>query len=303
MFDSIGEKAGRFLISSSNGAPPVYIFVNSLKATEDEITELMFAAEAKPKKIEQLCGINLFGCLRIDAPAALQNPKIKEAMMLGKFLIADVASQAIATYSMQSANNPQSMLEVCAGKGNKTLMFQSLANSMYGHQLDITTIENVESKTKIMRERAKRYGANIERAIVTDATSKTAVSRELGKQTFDLIFIDAPCSGLGTLRRHPELKWRLTQKKIDELANTGSKILSNISSHVCDGGILGYATCTVTKSENAEVVENFKNSKIGQKFSTSPFFYTQTFTGLNDSHFLSLFQRHSTSTFALNKNL
>lgn len=67
-------------------------------------------------------------------------------------------------------------------------------------------MDNVELKIKILRERAKRYGASIERYVVTDASSQTAFEREIGKQKFDTVFVDTPCSGLGTLRRHPELK-------------------------------------------------------------------------------------------------
>lgn len=67
-------------------------------------------------------------------------------------------------------------------------------------------MDNVESKIKILRERTKRYGSHLERYIVADASSQTAFDREIGIQKFDTVFVDTPCSGLGTLRRHPELK-------------------------------------------------------------------------------------------------
>lgn len=92
--------------------------------------DLLNSIEAKPKLIESLCGIKLHGCILIEETSAVNKPECKEAMALGKFLIADAASQAVATRAMQQFEHPKTMLEVGAGKGTKTLMFQSLANSM-----------------------------------------------------------------------------------------------------------------------------------------------------------------------------
>ena len=278
----------------------MYVFVNSLKASKEEVFELLKAAEAKPQDVEALCGIKMFGCIRVEEAAVLNKPEIKEAMALGKLLITDSASQAVATRAMMQYEHPKTMLEVCAGRGNKTIMFQSLAKQMWGSQLELTVMDNVEQKIKVLRERVKRYGSNLERYIVADASSKTAFEREIGKQLFDQVFVDAPCSGLGTLRRHPELKWRLTKQKVSQLADTSFKILTNAAQHVVEGGTLTYATCTVTKAENEEVVERFLKSPTGQNFKLVPFthedkqipyFRTQTFSGLNDSHFSATFKR------------
>lgn len=300
IFKSIGENAGRYLISSSNGAPPAYVFVNSIKSRRDEVFEILKAAEAKPSVVEALCGIKLTGCIRVENSAALNNTEIKQAMMMGKFSISDAASQAVATHAMQAFENPQTMLEVCAGKGTKTLMFQSLANEKWGHQMDLCTVDNVEAKTKILRERAKRYGVKLTRTLTADASSDTAFKRAIGQAKYDVVFVDTPCSGLGTLRRHPELKWRLTEKKINQMASTSFKILTNAAKHVVEGGVLTYATCTVTNAENEDVVERFLKSPLGQKFQLlpyqvddkqMPYFRTQTFSGLNDSHFSATFKR------------
>lgn len=72
--------------------------------------------------------------------------------------------------------------------------------------MELTTLDNVDSKTKILRERAKCYGVNVNRPLIVDAASKTAMDRNLGQSKFNMVFVDTPCSGLGTLRRHPELK-------------------------------------------------------------------------------------------------
>lgn len=302
IFDSIGERAGKYLISSSNGQPPCYIFVNSIKSNRDEIFDLFKMAEGKPSIIDGLCGINLNSCIRIDAPSVLMKPEIKEACMLGHFSICDIASQAVVARALSNVIDPQNILEVCAGKGTKTIMFQSLANQEYGSQISLTTVDNIESKTKILRERAKRYGINLDKTIIADATNKTAFERELSNSKYDLVFVDTPCSGLGTLRRHPELKWRLTQKKVNELADTSFKILENASRYVASNGFLAYSTCTVTRAENDDCVERFLKSPAGSDFNLIPYrvkdeeypyFRTLTVTGLNDAHFCAVFQKRN----------
>lgn len=151
-----------------------------------------------------------------------------------------------------------------------------------------------------MRERAKRYGINVARSLTLDATSKDALDKELNSENFDFVFVDCPCSGLGTLRRHPELKWRLTNKKINHLASLSFNILSNAAARVSQGGVLVFSTCTVTKAENEEVVERFLKSPLGQDFKLNtfnyegkelPYFRTLTVSGLNDAHFCVAFTR------------
>lgn len=130
IFNSIGENAGRYLISSSNGAPPAYVFVNTIRSSRDEVFEILKSVEAKPSVVEALCGIKLENCIRVEEASALNHTDMKQAMMMGAFSISDAASQAVVMHAMRQFENPQSMLEVCAGKGTKTLMFQSLANQI-----------------------------------------------------------------------------------------------------------------------------------------------------------------------------
>lgn len=118
------------MISSSNGQPPIYVFVNTIKSSVDEMLELLNEMQAKPTVIEYLCGVKLTGCIRVEEASALNKPEVKQAMMLGKFTISDAASQAIVKRAMSHYEKPLNMLEVCAGKGTKTLIFQSVCNEM-----------------------------------------------------------------------------------------------------------------------------------------------------------------------------
>lgn len=304
IYDSLGKKAGRYLISSSNGAPPTYIFVNTIKSSMDQMFEILNNADAKPHQIKALCGAKLQNCILVDKASAMQDVTVKQAMRDGKFIIADIASQTVVQHVVNSAQNPSSMLELCAGKGNKTIMFQTLFQQQIQHQMQYASLDNVEEKTQILQKRVKAAGVDVAHALTNDATNFDAINNSLNADAkankFDIVFVDAPCSGLGTLRRHPEIKWRLTEKKIKDLAKVSFHILQNASKFVAAGGILAFATCTVTKQENEQVCENFLKSADGQTFNLQnfkiddkefPYLRTQTYSGLNDSHFLSIFKK------------
>ena len=89
-------------------------------------------------------------------------------------------------------------------------------------------------------------------AFTGDALELDAV---VGDRAFDEVFIDAPCSGLGTLRRHPEIRWRIKPADIVEFARVQLGMLQAAAPHVAPGGALAYATCTVTREENNGVVK------------------------------------------------
>ena len=118
------------------------------------------------------------------------------------------------------------------------------------------------------------------------------------ERMFKTIFIDAPCSGLGTLRRHQEIRWRVTPEHIDELAETGLALLKSAANHVEIGGQIVYATCTVTYAENNGVVKAFLESEEGSSFKLAPIngkaaFVSQITTDSPDAHFAVKFVRKS----------
>ena len=114
--------------------------------------------------------------------------------------------------------------------------------------------------------------------------------RHVGERTFGRIFIDAPCSGFGTLRRHQEIRWRATQEGIVELAEKGLAMLKSAAGHVAEGGDIIYSTCTVTRDENIEVVKRFLESPEGANFKLGSiggkaYFASPAQPGAPDAHF------------------
>ena len=204
---------------------------------------------------------------------AVNDGRVRRAFNQGKILVSDAASQAVAQLTVETAAQVAqrlgvegaslSMLEVGAGRATKTILLQSFAQRILGGQLQLTAIDNQHFKTNLVRSRAKDYGVEVASALTGDATR---LDRALPGKVYDVVFIDAPCSGLGTLRRHPEIRWRVTPEAIREASNIQQKMLRSAASHVRVGGAMVYATCTVTQDENQLNVKRFLESPEGAGF-------------------------------------
>ena len=136
-------------------------------------------------------------------------------------------------------------------------------------------MDNQAYKLKILEERCTHARIEVGEALMADGL---LLKEQLRGRVFDLVFLDAPCTGLGTLRRHPEIRWRLTPQAISEQAKLNLGLLKSAAHAVAAGGALLYATCTVTEEENRSVVEKFLASEIGQQFTVEPFSYTDVDT-------------------------
>ncbi|MDY3980123.1 MAG: antitermination protein NusB, partial [Paraeggerthella sp.] len=213
----------------------------------------------------------------------------------GKILVSDAASQLVAA-SVLPQDKPASMLEVGAGRATKTILLQSAAQRTWGSQIEsYVTLDNHGFKTKLLLERAARYGSCVSEALTGDALALGNVVRD---RLFDVVFIDAPCSGLGTLRRHPEIRWRLQPEDVAAFAKTQLGMLRAAAGHVAPGGTLAYATCTVTCEEDNQTVKAFLASEEGQRFQLAPIagrscLATRLAPGSSDAHFAVRFARVS----------
>lgn len=289
--DDLGEDAVRGFMEASNGQAPLYVAVNAVKAADDAVVAALNAAGAQAVPASS-GGREIAGCLRVGNPRALADGRVRKMIADGIILVADASAQAVAQIALPPTR-PSSFLEVCSGRGTKTILLQSGAVRAYGSQMELVAIDNHTFKAKIVRERAQAYGVRVVDSIAGDATK---LDRYVGDRSFEAAFVDAPCSGLGTLRRHPEIRWRLTDRDVDELADTGLAILSSTARHIAPGGMLTYATCTVTREENARVVRRFLESEAGSRFALAPIDGSSCFApaaavGGPDAHFAVRFVR------------
>lgn len=282
----LGPEATRDYLAGSNEPAPLFVAINAAKADESEVVETIVAAHGDPVAVS-VNGEDIPGCYCLSEGRVLFDGRVRHMIQTGQLLVSDASSQQIARLVL-TEEKPASLLEVGAGRGTKTVLIQSDAQRRYGSQIDeYVTVDNLEFKTNITAERAEEYGIHVSESITGDATVLDDV---VGERAFDVVFIDAPCSGLGTLRRHPEIRWRLNPEKIDEFAKTGLALLKAASSHVAPGGSIVFSTCTITRAENIDVVKAFLASDEGASFSLAPIGGAPCFNpalkpGSPDAHF------------------
>ena len=264
LVDLYGHAGAEEFMKASNMPAPLFVAVNSLKATDASVVEA-FAAEGISLTPVHFGGAPLAGCFRAPSTAVATNTA-RELFANGSILVSDAAAQAVAQIALP-ATKPASMLEIGSGRGTKTILLQSGAQRRWGSQVALTCVDSFDFKANLLKTRAATYGVQVENVISADARNLSAL---LGSQQFDAVFVDAPCSGLGTLRRHPEIRWKLTRDKVGSLSNTAFAMLCEAARYVASGGQLTYSTCTITREENELVVKEFLESKVGRGFAVVP---------------------------------
>jgi 16S rRNA (cytosine967-C5)-methyltransferase len=161
--------------------------------------------------------------------------------------VQDIGSQLIP-YSLNPENNSR-ILDACAGAGGKSLQLAAMTEDTS----EIIANDSDFSRMKELYSRANRAGFNSIK--IKNLTKVTNFSDYY--EYFDYILIDAPCSGLGTARRSPLLKYKLTQKSLDKLNNSQLEIINYYSKALKPGGVLVYATCSFLPDENRMIVDKF----------------------------------------------
>jgi 16S rRNA (cytosine967-C5)-methyltransferase len=171
------------------------------------------------------------------------NPGASEAVRKGWVLIQDEASQAVG--ALLAVDRGMDVLDLCAAPGGKTLR---LARAI-GSNGRVVAIDLHEHRVRAMKERFELSGVQNVETIVADATQSLPFER-----TFDRILVDVPCSGTGTLARHPEIRWKLRPEDLRDLHERQTALLRNALGHLAPGGRLVYSTCSLEPEENEEVV-------------------------------------------------
>lgn len=160
------------------------------------------------------------------------------------------------------------LLEIGAGRGTKTLLMQFRALRSLGRYIGIHTVDVHAYKEELLARRLKDMEVDCVMTHTGDARDLDAIAG-LPRQ-FDAVFVDAPCSGTGTLRRHPEIRWHLSASDVVELADLQLAMLESAASRLRKGGALVYATCSVLREENQGVVESFLAGERGRGFVVDP---------------------------------
>ncbi len=223
---------------------PLDLRVNTILAKRNQVLETL-----SQEGIEALetpyspCGIRLTG-----KPAINRH----ELFLSGKIEVQDEGSQLLGY--LLAPKRGEMVVDFCAGAGGKSLLLGALMNSkgrLYAFDISEKRLNN-------LKPRFKRSGLSNLHAQRIANENDIKVKRLAGK--IDRVLVDAPCSGLGTLRRNPDLKWRQSSQSIDELKAKQAAILSAAASLLKPGGRLVYATCSFLPEENQQVVQEFLNT-------------------------------------------
>ena len=244
----LGEVVWTKEIAAQNQPAKVILRVNTLKITREKLRAI-------------LMDLDIATTFLNDQPDALvlterANVFLTDAFKQGFFEVQDANSQLVARFL--DVQPGMRVVDTCAGAGGKTLHLASLMEN----KGQLIAMDLYESKLKQLKLRAKRNSAfNIEYKII----DSTKVIKKLQEKA-DRVLIDAPCSGLGVLKRNPDAKWKLQPEFIDNIRKVQSEVLESYSRIVKPGGKLVYATCSVLPSENQEQVQKFLKSEAGQHF-------------------------------------
>ncbi len=237
-------------------AAPLTLRVNNLSTNRRTVL-----SELKAAGIPAKAHVKLPDAIVVSERQSLMDSTWYEA---GMFEVQDAGSQLIGLAC--GVRPGLTVLDACAGAGGKTM---HLADIMRDDG-SIVACDIERKKLRGLEQRGNRLSLQslYPIAVKTDGHRQDGREPYAEDVRFDCILVDAPCSGFGTVRRHPALKWRLTEKTVLRLANRQEELLTRHAAFVREGGILLYATCSLLPQENADILRRFLVAH--QDFSLTP---------------------------------
>ena len=239
--DEFGIDSTEELFKAQNTFPPLNIRINRLRIDRDGLIKILAeeGIEGEPARYAPECIIlkNFSG--RIERLSSFKK---------GLFQVQDQAAQVVSRLLRPQPG--QDILDVCAGLGGKSTHIMELM----GGKGTVTALDTDKKRLEGLRETSGRLGIQGIKTVSADAAVPFST---VLKRTYDSILIDAPCSGLGTIGRHPDIKWNRSEADIKRISRIQRRILENSAEVAGKGGLILYAVCTYTREENRTVIDNF----------------------------------------------
>lgn len=235
-----GEETAAKALKASLGAPPIFARVNNTRISDDELVKLL-----KKEGIKASVNPRLSGCIRLEKTGDIER---SAAYKDGLFHVQDVSSQLCCLTLKPIVN--ETVLDICAAPGGKSF---TMAEIM-GNNGRVISMDLYEARAGLIAKGAERLGLRI---IEPRRNNAAKFNEELPQA--DKVLCDVPCSGLGVIRRKPEIKYK-DEKEFEELPRLQKAILEVSARYVKKGGTLVYSTCTLSRAENDEVAQDFANS-------------------------------------------
>ncbi len=237
---SLGESEAAAFLSSSLERPPFVIRANVVRVTRDDLLARLERAGMVPSP----CRFAPDGIVLSEPAGVHADPGARA----GEYLVMDEGAQLIAP--LLSPLRDEEVLDACAAPGGKTTHLAALSEG----RAKIVATDVSEGRVRLLRETVSRTGVV---GVTTRVHDFSAGPLPKAAGRFDKILVDAPCTGMGVIRRNPDAKWRFRPDGPSEMARLQGEILDNAWASLRAGGLLVYCTCTPFAEENEEVVESF----------------------------------------------
>ena len=242
-----GVEHAQQIAKAFNSVSPIDIRVNKLRADLKDVKELFDTCGIQNKLIPN-CPSGL------EVRAGVGEPRKWPGYEEGKWSVQDRSSQLIAP-SLGPLPG-EKILDACAAPGGKSTHIAELINN----EGNLWSVDRSSRRCKKILANSERLGTKCLQILVADS-NELLLKKPDWKGFFDRILIDAPCSGLGTLARHPDARWRMNQDNIQQLVAVQSQLLNSLAPLLKNGGKLVYSTCTIHPEENSHQIKNFLQSK------------------------------------------
>ena len=233
-----GKEFTEELVEANNERPNIYLRTNTLKITRGELIEKLAEQNIKAEKVNVV-----EEAIKVEHLKDIENNKLYKE---GLFTVQDISSMLVGKVMNPKENSL--ILDVCSAPGGKTTHMATLMNNTG----QVVSRDIYDHKLKLIKASANRLG-------LTNIDAQEFDGMKLDRESiakFDYVLADVPCSGLGIIRRKPEIKYK-EKEEFRELPPIQKKILENAAKYVKVGGTLIYSTCTIQDNENINVVNEF----------------------------------------------
>lgn len=244
---ALGDQGFWALVGALDGVAPLDLRVNTLKAKREDA----LAGLARDGIVAEPTPYSSWG-LRVQGKPALNRAP---AFLQGEVEVQDEGSQLLAL--LTGAGRGEMVVDFCAGAGGKTLAL----GAMMRNTGRLYAFDTSDHRLAALKPRLARSGLSNVHPVRIAHERDDRIRRLEGK--IDRVLVDAPCSGLGTLRRNPDLKWRQSPASVQELCALQTRILASAARLLRPGGQLVYGTCSLLRSENEDIAQDFSAAHAG----------------------------------------
>jgi 16S rRNA (cytosine967-C5)-methyltransferase len=238
-FELFGRQEAMAFLEGSIYPPPVFVRLNTLKASQEDILTKLDREGVKLEKTQQLQ--HAYKVISTKKPLTKTSSYTE-----GFFYVQDKASCFAAEAAAPKPD--MTVFDVCAAPGAKTTYLAQLMQN----QGSIYSLDYSARRMRTWKQENKRMGIAIAEPLIADARQAVPFNIEAG-----VAVLDPPCTSTGVFGRQPSAKWRLTPKSIERMAGIQWQMINNVAETVKHGGVLAYSTCSITVEENEMVIERF----------------------------------------------